>query len=108
MRAAQSARIGERRGPPAFAPVILLGRFTVANSNLPRDERPHLSATSQCGQQAEPSQRIARAGLDLSGLRATENNLVHPIPGRETRSASVSGTPRSETVHLGWRRCDTP
>lgn len=31
MRAAERARIGNRGSPPAFAPVILLGRFATEN-----------------------------------------------------------------------------
>ena len=34
MRAANGARIGKRRGPPAFAEVILLGGIIVSSGNI--------------------------------------------------------------------------
>ena len=84
------------------------GRVTVANSNLPRAERPRSSATTRCGQQAEPSRRCSRAELDLSAHRVTESSQAHPNSGRAWQLGSECERPQSGIAHPGWRICDIP
>src|ERR1035441_6236172 len=60
MRAAQSARIRDGGGPPAFAPVISFGRFICTGRFSGKQERPddvHPKVNADCAAKAHRQER---------------------------------------------------